>query len=541
MTRTTWARRAALALLAPASFGCAHPWVVQRAYGGDLVEGRYVAPEAYAAFLRGAIAEAERRPADALIAYEEAAQRDSASPEPWTRMAEVRCATGGSAEVKRGERAIEHALALDPGYAPAWAARAACAAARGDTPTEHAAATRAALLDPRGDGANILLARSSDVGPTSGDARAVLVALTVTAADPVVAWNALAVWSEAHGDVGLWARALVELARRAPERREAIARSAEELAGAGSLGEARRVAAAAVEASESPLSADLGLAARLALDEAVTRRDARAVRRRATRVRLPLDEAAGRALLGGERAMAHDLAAVVATADPGALGARLVLAAADEGDLLGAIASVKPGDTPASAAALLAFGRALLQVAAPAEVRAALATAPRLPILAGDDRVVRTAVELASRGVLPASALPPDGALELSVIVGASSTSVRAEAEPAAFRALDLRHRYLALALTRTDPAQLRTLAARLRTVAATDPVVAAGDALVQLADGARMVSPDAPHALLARNPADPLLATVALRLAERVGDTDVARRARAALAVLGSARRTVD
>jgi hypothetical protein len=541
MTRTTWARGATLALLARGCFGCAHPWVVQRAYDGDTVEGRYVAPEAYAAFLRGAIAEAEHRPADALLAYGEAAKRDSASPEPWTRVAEVRCATGGSADVTRGERAIEHALALDPGYAPAWAAKAACAAARGDAGTAHSAAGRAAELDPRGDGANILLARSSEVEATSGHARGVLVALTLTAADPVAAWNALALWAQAHGDVALWARALVELARRAPERREAIARSAEELAGAGCLGEARAVAAAAVEASESPLSADLGLAARLALDEAVARRDATAVRRRATRARLPLDEAGGRALLGGERVLAHDLAVVAATADPGALGARLVLAAADEGDLLGAIASVQPGDAPASAAALVAFGRALLHVAAPAEVRAALAAAPRLPMVAGDDRVVRAAVELASRGVLLPNALPPDGALELSVIVDASAANARAGADPAGrYHALDLRHRYLALALTRTDLAQLRTLTDRLRAIAATDPVVAAADALVQLADGVRM-APDAPRALLARNPADPLLAAVALRLAERAGDADVVRRARAALTLLATARRSVD
>jgi hypothetical protein len=332
----------------------------------------------------------------------------------------------------------------------------------------------------------------------------------------------------------------VQLARLAPERREAIARSAEELAGAGSLGEARAVAAAAVEAAEGPLSVELGLAARLAVDEAIARRDAMAVRRRASRGRLPLDEAGGRALLGGERALAHDLTVMVAAADPGALGARLVLAVADDGDLLGAMASVQPWDAPVSAAAIVAFGQALLRVAAPAEARVALAAAPRLPVVAGDDRVVRPAVDLASRSVLPAEALPLDGALELSVIARASPASFRAEVAPASDRALDLRHRYLALALTQPDLARLRVLADRLHRVSATDPVVAAAAALVLLAEGAR-IAPDAPRALLARNPADPLLAAAALLLAERVGDADVARRARAALSVLGAPLRSVD
>jgi hypothetical protein len=555
MTRARGGLRAAmLAFLGAACVACAHPWVVERAYGGDVVEGRYVAPEGYAAFLRGAIAQAEGRQVEALRGYRDAAERDPGSPEPWTRMAEVRCSMAGRhvdhlarapegrpGEVANGERALDRALALAPGYAPAWAVRAACAEARGDGRTAREAAARAAELDPRGDGANILLARSAEGVAASADARAVLVALTVTAADPVAAWNALALWAEAHGDVALWARALVELARRAPERRAAIARSAEELAGAGSLGEARAVAAAAVEASESPLPADLPLAARLALDEAVARRDGAALRRRATRARLPLDEAGGRALLGGERALAHDVTAAAAAADPGALGARLVLAVADGGDLLGAAASMQPGDTPASAAALIAFGVALLHVAPPAEARAALAAAPRLPVVAGDDRVVRAAVDLASRGVLPGDALPPDGALELSVIAGVPPAARRGAADPvAAADALDLRHRYLSLALTQPDSADLRAMAERLRSVSATDPVVAAAAAIVQLTAGLR-VAPDAPRALLARNPADPLLAATALRLAEKAGDADVARRAREALGVFGTTRRTVE
>jgi len=260
------ARGALAALLVATGLGCVHPSVVERAYGGDVILGHYVSPEAYAAFLRGAIAEAEHHPADALKAYAEATERDPASPEPWTRMAAVWCSPGqgGAADA---ERALAHALDLDASYARAWAVRAACAAARGDAVGEGEAAARAVRLDPQGDGANILLARADDTGPTAARSRELLVALTVTAADRVAAWSALGSWAEAHGDVALWTRALVELARVAPERREGIARAAEELAGAGDVGEARTVAAAALEASEAPMPPRFALAARLALDE----------------------------------------------------------------------------------------------------------------------------------------------------------------------------------------------------------------------------------------------------------------------------------
>ena len=522
-------------VVALAGSACAHPSVVERAYGGDVVLGHYASPEAYASFLRGAIAEAEHHLEDALKDYAEAADRDPASPEPWTKMAEVRCASGGRGAAE-AEREVAHALELDASYARAWAAKATCAAARGDVVAEQAAAARAAQLDPQGDGASILLARSDEATRPGASARALLVALTVTAADPVVAWNALSSWAEAHGDVALWARAMVELARLAPERRERIARSSEELAGAGDLAEARTVAAAALEASPAPLPARLALAARLALDEAIGRHDAGAARRRATRGRVTLDEAAGRALLAGDRALACDLASASAAADPGARGARLVLAAADGADLLGAT-SARPGDAPASAAALVAFGAALRNVMSSAQARAALSSVSSLAMIAGDDRVVRPAVELASRGVLPAEVLPSDGAVELFVIAGASPGPAPFGADDPA---LDPRHRYLALAVTRPASPRVRELAARLRAVSAIDPVVAAAAALVQLADGGP-VAADSPRALLARNPTDPLLAATALRLAEKVGDADVARRARETLSAIGPRRRSVE
>jgi hypothetical protein len=525
-------RLAAVAVCATGLGGCLHPGSVQRAYDGDVVEGRYISPEAYAAYLRGAIAGAEGHTADAVAAYEEAARRDPASPEPWTRIAELRCAADARGQAGPAERAIAHALDLDPGYARAWAARATCAEARGDSAARRAAAARASELDPDGDAANVLLAASQ---PSTEPTRAALVALTVTAREPPIAWDALATWAQAHGDVALWTRALIELARVAPERRQSVARSAEELAGAGNVAEARAVAAAALDAGEAPWPERLALAARLAVDESIARRDASSVRRRATRGRVALDEAAGRAWLAGERGLARDLVATDTGADPGALGARLVLAVAQGVDLASA-GTVRPGDVPASPAAIVAFGIAVVHAGASAETRAAVARAPRAPFVAGDDRVTRPAVDLVSRGALPAGALPPDGLVELAGVEGVAP-GVRLDPEDAR---LDLRHRLLAHALVQPDGPRVQQLAGRLRSVSAFDPVVASAFALLQLASGAP-VSPDAPRTLLMRNPADPLLAATALRLAEKVGDQEVARRARETLSALGKPRLTVD
>jgi hypothetical protein len=135
-------------------------------------------------------------------------------------------------------------------------------------------------------------------------------------------------------------------------------------------------------------------------------------------------------------------------------------------------------------------------------------------------------VELASRGLLDAALLPPDGVVELAAVRG----------QPApAMEGLDARHEWLALALARSDAPRAHELSARLARVAPSDPVIAAASAIAQLDAGAA-VPPNAPAALLARNPSDPLLAAVALRLAERVGDHEVATRARRVLTALGEA-----
>ncbi|HEX8796858.1 MAG TPA: hypothetical protein VF765_38165 [Polyangiaceae bacterium] len=517
---------AGIALLAGA---CAREPAVQRAYGGNVIVGAFVEPEAYASVLRGAIAEAGGHWPDALQAYEEAAARAPRSPEVWTRIGEVRCQA--NPRDASADAAIDHALRLDAEYARAWSARARCDQARGDAAGANAAAARAAEIDPAADGANVLLARADGHGaPGAGhvdvSTRERLVALTATARDPVVAWGALATWSEARGDVALWSRALVELARRSPSKRDSIAGAAEALAGAGALGEARAVAAAALDAAPEPMGPGRGLAVRLAVDEAIARHDVDSVRARTTRGRLPLDEAAGRALLAGETTLARTLADEEASADPASRGARLVRAAVSGGDLVAAASDPRSSDSRPSAAALVAFEAALARSVPPARAIAALRSLEADAILDGDDRVERPSVELVSRGLMARDRLPPAGVVELAVLEGdARALPVQGP--------LDARHEYLSLALAHPDTPRARELAKRLAVVGAGDDLVAVAAALEELAAGAT-IPPEAPRDLLARNPADPLLAATALRLAERVGDQDVARRARETLTALG-------
>ena len=512
--------------------------LVERAYDGHVVDGHAIESEAYAAFLSGAIAEAAGSGREALLWYERAAQLDADGPEIWTRVGAVRCSLRPSDA--QADAAFARALALDAGYAGVWVAKARCATARSDPRATLDAARRAADLDPSADGANALLSHASHAGQGEHDAatRDALIALTATAQDRIAAWDALASWASSHGDIALWARALEMLAKIAPARRDAVAVAAEELAGAGEVGAARAVAAAAAEAGDAPMVEDRSpLASRLAVDEAIGGGHADAVRLRATRARVSLEEAGARALLAGQRDLARELLSAVARADSDAIGARLVLAACDGKDMVGAAWEARRGGARMSGAGLVAFGTAVVHAVSPEEARATLAAVAHGSVVAGDDRVVRRAVDLASRGTLEMSALPPDGLVEIAALRGTSSGEGLSLPDR---RVLDARHQYLAAALTDPEGAATKDLGERLARIAATDPVVTAARALVQIASGGP-IEPGAPGELLLRDPGDPLLAATALRLANKTGDADVATRARATLTALGSDPRVGD
>src|SRR5262249_33837438 len=160
---------------------------VQRVVNGRVVEGTYVEPEGYAAFLRGAIAESAGDAKGALAAYEEAARYDDGDPEVWTRIGDVRCRAEGPRRDPSADAALKHAVHIDPAYGPAWPARARCALARGDAAGAAEAAARAADADPLAVEPDALLARAG--AATSDATRRRLVAMTMLHADRPEAWD----------------------------------------------------------------------------------------------------------------------------------------------------------------------------------------------------------------------------------------------------------------------------------------------------------------------------------------------------------------
>lgn len=514
-----------------ATTGCAAEQVVDRSYDGRIVEGRFIEPEAYASFLSGVLSESGGDMASALASYARAERLDPGGPEIWTRIAAVRCAA--SPRDKRADEALSRALAVDEHYAPAWKVKAKCELARGDSNAAEAAALRAAQLEYASDTTAVL----SHVDPRPSDeaTRRRIIEVTTTAPDPATAFHALAVWAEAHDDIPLWSRALVALARIGPSDRATIARAAEELAGWGAVGEAQAVAAAMVDACDEPAPASAhGLAERFALDEAIARRDIASLRRRAVRTRLGLDEAAGRAWLANDTQSARDLASELTRADPRDVGARLILAACDHRDLLEAATSAPAGALPVSAAVWVAIGTALARVAPPDLARPAMARIAHDPVLQGDEQIVRAGVALVSHGYAEATALPADGLVELHVLRGQSPSAEGSF--PPVTGSLDAIHMYLALAFDEPNEARTRELGGRLARILPEDRLVAVARCLVLLASGVPIDSASA-QALFARDPTDPLVATIALRLAEKAGDMDIARRARAAMKAIAGAR----
>jgi hypothetical protein len=498
--------------IAFAASGCAAAPAVTRIYEGHEVDGRYVESDAYAAFLRGTIAESTGDAKDALASYERAARLDPRSPEIQSRIGAVRCVL--NPRDVGADAAFRGALAIDASYAPAWEAQAACAAARGDVATADRASARARGLELAAAGAGNARPSVTAFVRALYDpaADAALDRVDATELAPGAAAVAVAGWAREHDEIPLWVRALKLQLELAPSSRASVAQSVDELVGLGRADDARAVAAAVADsrAYGGPLScARCELARRLAVDEAIGRNDPEGARRRATEVRLPLDELAARWLLAGRPERARSIAGVLAAADAGAVGARLILDATDPSAgrprLAGRVA-------PVSAATWIAWGAALARDGSVDAVRKALSTVPHDAPAPDDDAVLRVAVGLAAWGAVAESDLSPDAAVELRALRWAASgaaVAARSDADdldPASATAppLDARHEYLALAMTHPASARTRDLAARLGRLAPHDRVVAAAAAIDALQRGAA-IDPASPRTLLGLGRGAPL------------------------------------
>jgi hypothetical protein len=548
----------ALALFVFFPAACAAPLDVTRVVDGRVALGRFIPPDAYSAFLRGAMAEEAGQLAAAASAYTEAASLDE-DPEIWTRIGDVRCvmshrdAGRAGPETPGADGAFARALAIDPAYAPALEARARCAASRGDERAAREDEERAAALDPLAIRPPILLAEAPPAatrpdalpGAHSDEAegwRDRLVSLALLHGTSPAAWDALAAWGTSHGDATLVARALANVARLVPARKAELAARAAALAGDGELVAARALAAALVDepgdrssGGEGPAPAAMPLVARLAVDEALARRDEDAARRRATRAHIGLDVVAGRALLAGDATLARDLAEPVVAADPRATGARMVLATAayrlgDAGRVARAF-DLHAGDegrrVPVSPEALLPFARIVERISSPDAARRVLDAWAPVSILAGDALVTPVAVDLAALGSLRDDALPLDARVELA--------ARRSEPLPpfdASTGELDARHRLFAWAIGKPGETATLELARRLSPASGHDSLIAVALARLSLAAG-RALGPGGLDPILAVDPGDAILAAAALDLAKRTGDLRAIAPARARLTAL--------
>lgn len=500
--------------------GCGVDPKVVRVYDGRVVEGAYVPPEAYAEYLRGALAAEAGDFKGALAAYERALGEDDEDPEVWTRAGDVRCRL--DPKDSKADDAIGKALKIDPTYAPAHAARASCLLARGRNDEAAQAARQAAAHDPSNVDIEALVVRTAKASP---QLRERTIALTIAHGERAAAWEALVHWGRAHRDAELLARGLEGLVRISPSRSPEVEKGALELLGQGFGAYARRVAAAVADVPQ-----DAGgsgprdpTVARLAVDDAVLAGDPARIERRAVRVHVALAEVAARALLLDRRELAGRLARDVTSADPKAPGAQMVLAAL-------ATKPPQPSSAPASSdpapeACVLVFADALASTSNAEVARAWLARVERTPMALHDPVVSPLAVDLAARGVLAPEELSIEHRIELAARNREAPPPI-ASLPPGT---VDAKHTFLFHVLTNPRSKEAQALYERLAPAVDRDALVGFAAARLLLGKESSTDWTDVRRAIAAA-PAHPLLLAIAVELAKKLGKPDELPPARARL-----------
>jgi len=305
LTLTFWlAAMVSLVVVAAATAGCASSTAVTRSVGGRLVRGRFVTDDAYAAYLRGALLEAQGKHEAALSAYTEGARYDPDSPELLTKIGALNCGrqdvTAGEASAKPAA-AFDRAAAIDPDYEEVWTERARCHLKRGQLAAAEHAARIAVSLDPSRVECALLLSLVLERQERIEEAARWLQGLVVRNPTSVEAQEAMAAFAERTRD---------------DVRRDAAERALAEL---GARTNRKTLASKA-----RPSVADVDAAiARGAFDEA---------RRLALRARVSSGALALRAAAVGAASFARTQAELVLAADPDDADARV--AAAVAADLL---------------------------------------------------------------------------------------------------------------------------------------------------------------------------------------------------------------
>lgn len=517
---------AALALVLPYAFlaGCLPSGGVARVYHGETHIGRIVPPEAYAAFFEGSIAEAAGELDAAESAYLKVTELDP-SALAWARIGAVRCTR--RADDPGARWALARAAAIDPENVAVWEVRAKCAEARGDDPVSSERLWRhAARLEPARPAIEQELADAESRRESGRQiARARLVALAAMRPDDGPAALALGRWALAHGEVDLAERGYRVALQTMPSAWGETRRVALGLADGGHEPVARRIAADLVDRSmprepienhtHAKVLRDRALA-RLAIDQAILDSDEARIWRRASATRTAIETASARAILVGRRALARRLLEPVVGARPCASRARPLLALTSEPERA-LEAWWRPDgcgiDVPTSAEIALAAWIDMPAGASPKpDLGSVVHAFPRT-----DPLLISVAARLVGRGVLGDRGLPPEVALEATLLRGGAAASL-----PKVKSIRTARHRILHAAM-RGDSAAAAPSGAGL------GPVLLAASILAKR-DGIKR-----DEETLLR--AEPLVAAAVLARARRLGDESAEERALERLEIEGIER----
>jgi tetratricopeptide (TPR) repeat protein len=219
-----------------------------------MVRGRFITDDAYAAYLRGALLEAQGKRQAALSAYIEGARQDPDSPELLTRIGVLRCVGEGAGEAKNAPgAAFDRAASVDPAYEEAWTERARCHLKRGELEDAEQAARVAVSLDPDRIEPAVLLSLVLERRNHIDEAARWLDGLVIRDPASIEAAEAMLAFASRTNDVARKAsaeRALASLGARAGRRSSAdkVGTSLADVDSAlsrGAFDEARRLALAA--------------------------------------------------------------------------------------------------------------------------------------------------------------------------------------------------------------------------------------------------------------------------------------------------------
>jgi tetratricopeptide (TPR) repeat protein len=295
--RTSRGRWLLALIVAATALACAPLTGVDRIVDGQVVNGPYISPEAYAGYARGVVLEQSKQLDAAADWYALALQEDGDSPQIWTRLGAVECARRRYESARRSFATAER---LDGEFAPLWRERAQCAASRNDVRRAADLAQRAARLEPNDVATTVLLVELYDRLGQPETAQNWLDGFLARRPDSALAWTVALERAARRQDLARLGLAAEHVLTLHPERRAEFA---------ALLPELRQEAV---------------------IDQALTEGRLRFARAAAAEAHISAGELALRAAALGKHAIARSQASLVLAANPRSSDATIALYAIGE-------------------------------------------------------------------------------------------------------------------------------------------------------------------------------------------------------------------